>query len=186
MIFVTEDTKEDWWYRIEGRTLGPRVELKKEFSVETNQRFHMYTMERFLEQFKNIHGTQIQQSAIDEVKNHEQLLEEKRRQLKIEESRMEKIRQLNLQRHYLQRLLQELESKQEYLEKHISELKHSFAVEDIDKCQSIRDLNEIEMKTKDIEHSQMELNKIIEQKIAIKKELKILRLKRNDICHIDI
>ena len=48
VIFVTEDKKEDWWFIDHGKTIGPRVELRKEFSKETGRKFHMYTMDRFL------------------------------------------------------------------------------------------------------------------------------------------
>ena len=37
VIFITDDKKEDWWNICKGRTIGPRVELIKEFSDITNQ-----------------------------------------------------------------------------------------------------------------------------------------------------
>ena len=44
VIFVTSDQKEDWWLKVSGRTVGPRIELRKEFCDETDgQKFHMYT-----------------------------------------------------------------------------------------------------------------------------------------------
>ncbi len=49
IIFVTDDQKEDWWDIIHGQTIGPRVELRKEFWDRTKQKFHMYSMHRFLE-----------------------------------------------------------------------------------------------------------------------------------------
>lgn len=54
VIYITNDQKEDWWYKSEGETIGPRPELIKEFYEETNntQNFHMYTMERFLTHYR--------------------------------------------------------------------------------------------------------------------------------------
>ena len=54
IIFVTQDRKEDWWNRISGKTIGPRIELRKEFSDNTNMDFYMYTVDIFLKIHKNI------------------------------------------------------------------------------------------------------------------------------------
>lgn len=54
IIFITQDKKEDWWYRISGRTIGPRVELRKEFVDTTNMQFNMYTLDNFLQLHKNV------------------------------------------------------------------------------------------------------------------------------------
>lgn len=35
IILVTDDLKEDWWLKINGKTIGPRFELIKEFHIET-------------------------------------------------------------------------------------------------------------------------------------------------------
>lgn len=49
IIYVTNDQKEDWWNNVKGQTIGPRVELRKEFLSETNNKiFHMYTLDNFL------------------------------------------------------------------------------------------------------------------------------------------
>ncbi len=47
IIFVTNDNKEDWWLKINKKTIGPKPELIKEIS-EHGVKFHMYTMEIFL------------------------------------------------------------------------------------------------------------------------------------------
>lgn len=54
IIFITQDRKDDWWYRISGKTVGPRVELRKEFNDNTNMEFYMYTVDKFLQIHKNI------------------------------------------------------------------------------------------------------------------------------------
>lgn len=49
IIYVTNDQKEDWWNIVKGQTIGPRVELRKEFISATNNKlFHMYTLDNFL------------------------------------------------------------------------------------------------------------------------------------------
>lgn len=50
IFFISYDIKEDWIYRINGKTWGPRIELIREFRNETNGLlFHIYTLDQFLE-----------------------------------------------------------------------------------------------------------------------------------------
>lgn len=67
IIFVTHDQKEDWWNIIAGETIGPRIELRKEFYKETGKLFHMYTMTSFLSLFYENRGKSIDKETIDEV-----------------------------------------------------------------------------------------------------------------------
>ena len=67
IILVTHDQKEDWWNTSNGRTIGPRIELRKEFYEETGKRFHMYTMSSFLSFFTGNKGNSIDKATIDEV-----------------------------------------------------------------------------------------------------------------------
>lgn len=53
VILVTDDRKEDWWYQVNGKTLGPRPELVKEFRSISGKSFYMYNSERFLEYSTN-------------------------------------------------------------------------------------------------------------------------------------
>lgn len=69
IIYVTHDQKEDWWNIVHGETVGPRIELRKEFIDSTGQTFHMYNMASFIERVKNRGGKDIDQSVINEV-NH--------------------------------------------------------------------------------------------------------------------
>lgn len=53
IILVTDDAKGDWWRKVSGETLGPRVELIEEFAKETGGRwFYMYSTEMFLKHAK--------------------------------------------------------------------------------------------------------------------------------------
>lgn len=67
IIFVTHDQKEDWWNTISGKTIGPRIELRKEFYEETKKMFHMYTMSSFLSFFIENKSNAIDKTTIDEV-----------------------------------------------------------------------------------------------------------------------
>ena len=67
IIFVTHDQKEDWWNIINGKTIGPRIELRKEFYEETGRIFHMYTMSTFLSFFTANKENSIDKATIDEV-----------------------------------------------------------------------------------------------------------------------
>ena len=50
LIFVTRDSKEDWWLSHEGETIGPRPELgaRKCYGIPAGVRFYMYTVPQFL------------------------------------------------------------------------------------------------------------------------------------------
>jgi hypothetical protein len=47
VILVTDDLKEDWWYRIKGKTVGARPELRREFKAETSYEFLLYNPVEF-------------------------------------------------------------------------------------------------------------------------------------------
>lgn len=67
VIFVTHDQKEDWWNIIHNQTIGPRVELRKEFISKTGKNFHMYNMLSFLSHFNGGAKEVVDKEAIDEV-----------------------------------------------------------------------------------------------------------------------
>lgn len=69
IILVTNDQKEDWWNKVDGKTIGPRVELRKEFMDETSQIFHMYTVDSFIQRINEDNKTVLQQSIIDEIRD---------------------------------------------------------------------------------------------------------------------
>lgn len=67
IIYVTHDQKEDWWNIIKGKTIGPRVELRREFMDETQQEFHMYSMHSFISTYNEINENFIDKRVVDEV-----------------------------------------------------------------------------------------------------------------------
>lgn len=78
IIFVTNDKKEDWWNTVDGQTIGPRAELRKEFVAYTNMQFHMYTMEQYLTFNTDDKETSAREaSVIDEVTRFNSISREK-------------------------------------------------------------------------------------------------------------
>lgn len=69
IIFVTHDQKEDWWNINRGKTIGPRIELRREFYNETGHKFHMYNIFSYLSFYKKSKGKSIDKSTIDELES---------------------------------------------------------------------------------------------------------------------
>lgn len=67
IVYVTHDQKEDWWNIVKGKTIGPRIELRREFTAETNQEFHMYSMNSFISTYNKMNEIPIDMSAVNEV-----------------------------------------------------------------------------------------------------------------------
>ena len=68
VVFITDDTKEDWWQVVRGRIIGPRQELINEFKFETNQDFLMYNTEQFMTHASQFLRSNLSSEAIKEVK----------------------------------------------------------------------------------------------------------------------
>lgn len=73
IIFITNDTKQDWIEEVDGKKLGPLRALSQEFCdrVKTaDQLFYIYTLDKFLE-FTQDHSKTLDspQTIIDNVKN---------------------------------------------------------------------------------------------------------------------
>ena len=67
ILFVTDDSKEDWWLKQSGRTIGPRTELREEFIAEAKQDFWMYTVDKFIEEASKVTKTEVSEKAIAEI-----------------------------------------------------------------------------------------------------------------------
>ncbi|KKD42549.1 PIN-like domain-containing protein [Bacillus sp. FSL L8-0167] len=53
IIFLTDEQKEDWWYKLKNKIIGPKVELLNEFTSLTNKEFHMFTSLGFVERHES-------------------------------------------------------------------------------------------------------------------------------------
>jgi hypothetical protein len=68
VIFVTDDKKEDWWEIFNGKTIGPRPELVKEFIDKTSRRFYMYRADTFLDHANQFLDGKIAPETLEEIK----------------------------------------------------------------------------------------------------------------------
>lgn len=68
VIFITDDKKEDWWEIFNGKTIGPRPELVKEFIDLTSKRFYMYRADTFLNNANKFLDSKIAPETLAEVK----------------------------------------------------------------------------------------------------------------------
>jgi hypothetical protein len=68
VIFITDDSKEDWWYKINSngkKIIGPLAELQAEIYRECNiKNFHMYSTSSFLEDGKSNLEVEVNESSI--------------------------------------------------------------------------------------------------------------------------
>lgn len=69
IIFVSSDTKEDWYLIKKGKTICPHPQLIKEFQDETGQKIILYSLERFMGLAKEKNVVTIQDDSIEEVKS---------------------------------------------------------------------------------------------------------------------
>ncbi|MFQ2717186.1 PIN-like domain-containing protein [Aeromonas caviae] len=68
IILVTSERKEDWWEKISGRTIGPRLELVKEAVEYSGQRVLIYQTDRFLEFSSQRIGEVVDEKAVEEIR----------------------------------------------------------------------------------------------------------------------
>ena len=66
-ILVIDDFKEDWWLLEHGRTIGPRPELRQEFTRVTQRQIHLYNSENFLRAAKKFNAADVSDEVIEEV-----------------------------------------------------------------------------------------------------------------------
>jgi hypothetical protein len=69
IVLVTGDAKEDWWWQVRGRTIGPRPELATEMMGEASVSFYMYTPDRFMHYAGEYLGVQVEREVIDEIQS---------------------------------------------------------------------------------------------------------------------
>ena len=72
IIFITDDSKADWWWKIENngmKTLGVRPELKDEiYRAAKTENFHVYNSEGFLSYANKQLDAKVTEEAIEEVR----------------------------------------------------------------------------------------------------------------------
>jgi PIN like domain len=67
-VFVTDDRKEDWYWREHGLTIGARHELRKEMTDEADVPFVIMTSDTFLVHAKNYLDVPVSSATVDQAK----------------------------------------------------------------------------------------------------------------------
>jgi hypothetical protein len=68
IIFITDEQKEDWWWKVGGTTIGARHELIKEIKMLAGIAFHMYQTDKFMEYASEALNITVGKELIDEIK----------------------------------------------------------------------------------------------------------------------
>ena len=71
IILITDEKKDDWWLKFNGKIISPQPELINEMFSKTGANFYMYKTAKFMEYAKEHFDSQIDQQSIDEVRNIE-------------------------------------------------------------------------------------------------------------------
>ena len=70
VIFITDDTKEDWWWTKKGKKLGPRPELIQEIQSKANiSYFWIYSSENFMKHASDYFKLKIPEGSIKQVRD---------------------------------------------------------------------------------------------------------------------
>lgn len=67
VIFVTDDEKEDWWEEFNGKTIGSRPELSKEFREKTSKLFLMYNSYSFARHANKYLDGNVSATTVEEI-----------------------------------------------------------------------------------------------------------------------
>ena len=70
IIFVTADSKDDWWWREEGKTIGVHPELVSEIQREADvDLFWMYSAEQFMEHAAEYTVVPVSSQSVEEIRH---------------------------------------------------------------------------------------------------------------------
>ena len=88
VMFVTADQKEDWWWREQGKTMGPRSELVRELRRDASvELFWMYPSALFMEHAKRYAAADVSEKAVAEIEEDEFVTQQQKYISKIEKSK---------------------------------------------------------------------------------------------------
>jgi len=68
IVFITDEQKEDWWWKSGEKTIGARHELIKEMKDEAGVSFHMYKTAQFIEYAGEYIKVKVDKELIEDVK----------------------------------------------------------------------------------------------------------------------
>ncbi|BBK44087.1 hypothetical protein STVA_41070 [Allostella vacuolata] len=68
IVFVTADSKVDWWWREHGKTIGPRPELIHEIASEASvELFWMYSSSQFMDHAKQYASAEVSEKTVADL-----------------------------------------------------------------------------------------------------------------------
>jgi hypothetical protein len=68
IIIVTDDIKDDWWWKHEGKIVGPHPELVAEIKGKAGVEFYMYESDQFMKFARQLFKEDVDQGAINEIR----------------------------------------------------------------------------------------------------------------------
>ena len=68
VVFITDDTKEDWYQKYNGRTLGARRELREEMMSQAGVPLFIMTTETFLHHAGKYLNAEVSQETVDQAR----------------------------------------------------------------------------------------------------------------------
>lgn len=119
IIYVSDDKKEDWYLEIKGKTVGPRPELLEEYWAKTNQRFYLYTMDRFVEYYFESRKQSVEEDVMDEVKKAQA---QRPRRSRYAGKQLTILSEIENKREYLNHRFRELTSQADELQVRMGEI----------------------------------------------------------------
>jgi hypothetical protein len=124
VLLITDDTKDDWWWKFNGQVIGPRPELIEELLNETQQFGYLYRSDQFMTYAEQYLKQQVNQLAIDEVRairkdDEAKMMIQKLRveQKYVEAERASLEKQIATTEQTLENVMQELAGVKEEIEK---------------------------------------------------------------------
>jgi hypothetical protein len=70
LVFLTDDVKEDWWWIVKGKKIGPRPELRDEICrVAEVTQFHIYNTEHFLRMSGKYLEVEVSEEAVQAARD---------------------------------------------------------------------------------------------------------------------
>ena len=69
VIFVTNDGKEDWWWRVQGKTMGCLPQLREELFSRAGTNLILYATDRFMSYAKEHHNARVTKRSLKEVRD---------------------------------------------------------------------------------------------------------------------
>jgi hypothetical protein len=177
VILVTDDVKEDWWWRFGGKIVSPQPQLVDEMLTKAKCAFYMYRSDQFMEYAREHLKRKVDQQAIDEVRKVREQYEQTKMQLYM----LQELEMTNRELEELEHRNEELMSRVRQIEKDIEiksvSLKNQDSSDHERDIMELRNLEQLWMKlTHELELSQM-------QAVKVKKHIAQLRDRRNFLQH---